>query len=278
MEISTFNIQSRSGYNLACYNWQYNIKPKAVVLLIHGFGEHSLRYSPYFELLAKHNINFTGFDLFGHGHSAGKRGTIISYNALLNDIDLLVAKTKQLYPNVPLFIYGHSLGGNLALNYLLNNNPDINGAVVTSPWLKLTADPNIVVKKFVALMQLIAPNVTVNAGLNVNHISTLHPETVKYKSDPLVHGSISLGFLYQIINKGIYAINNGYKIKIPVLLLHGTTDLITSPLCSVKLAQSNNQNITFISFLNAYHELHNDFCRNNLVVTVNNWVSSQIGL
>ncbi|NJK94836.1 MAG: alpha/beta hydrolase [Bacteroidales bacterium] len=83
-----------------------------------------------------------GFDLRGHGHSEGKRGNG-NYEDYLNDIETVYKWLKLRYGNLPRVLYGHSMGGNLALGYAINCKPDIDRLIVTSPWLKLTKPPMV---------------------------------------------------------------------------------------------------------------------------------------
>ena len=74
-------------------------KIKAVICLVHGFGEHSSRYVHVADFFTKNNYALLAFDLRGHGKSKGPRGHASSYDALLNDVDVLLAKADTLFPN-----------------------------------------------------------------------------------------------------------------------------------------------------------------------------------
>jgi alpha-beta hydrolase superfamily lysophospholipase len=116
MKEKDLNWISPDGIKFFAHTWQPDGKIRAAVTLVHGFGEHCLRYTPYFRYFTAKGIAVLGFDLRGHGRSTGKRGTIPSYNALMDDIDIAVKHSKELFSGVPHFIYGHIMGGNLALN------------------------------------------------------------------------------------------------------------------------------------------------------------------
>ena len=99
------------------------------------------RYDHWAALFNKEGIGFVGVDLPGHGRSDGKRGHIKSYALLEEMIDILLKSCSQTFPGVPIFIYRHSLGGGIVLDYILRRNPEVKGAIVTSPYLRLAFQP-----------------------------------------------------------------------------------------------------------------------------------------
>src|SRR5687768_12588636 len=102
--------KSRDGLELAARGWTAE-KPKAIVCLVHGHGEHIGRYRHVGEALAKAGYMLLAFDLRGHGLSGGQRGHAPSYESLLDDIADFLSDAKRRYPDVPVFLYGHSMGG-----------------------------------------------------------------------------------------------------------------------------------------------------------------------
>ena len=91
----------------------------AVVVLVHGMGEHSGRYNHVAKKFTENNFSVIAFDHFGHGKTEGKRGHNPKYDAVLDSVEKSIEKANELFADKPLFIYGHSMGGNVAVNYLL---------------------------------------------------------------------------------------------------------------------------------------------------------------
>ena len=116
-------------------------QPIAVIMLTHGMGEHGLRYNHMAEYFASKNIGIIAFDIRGHGTSEGKRGHTPSYEHLMLDLDSVYVKIKETHPSVPLFLFGHSMGGNLILNFLIRKKRQVAGAIVTGPYLRLGFEP-----------------------------------------------------------------------------------------------------------------------------------------
>ncbi|MCK8520626.1 lysophospholipase [Aquimarina sp. D1M17] len=245
---------------------------KAMVLLVHGMGEHSSRYKDYVipEMLAKH-IGVLTYDNYGHGQSSGKKGHCPSYEALLEVIHEMLTKTKELSEESPLFLYGHSMGGNLVLNYILKNNPEIAGAVLTSPFLRLAFAPPRWKMIMGKLLQKIVPSVTLPSGLDVNAISRLSEEVEKYKNDPLIHDKISPNYSFPIIDAGAWAIENASTLKKPILIVHGTEDNIIDYRGSEDF--SKNSSLTDLILVEGgYHELHKDLEKDKTIHRIVKWI------
>ena len=114
-----FTRQSPDKLQFYFQGWEPETSPRAVVCLVHGLGEHTGRYAHVAAALNDAGYAVLGFDLRGHGKSEGLRGHTPSYETLMDDIGRLLDEAAQRYPGKAQFIYGHSLGGNLVLNYAL---------------------------------------------------------------------------------------------------------------------------------------------------------------
>jgi len=248
---------------------------KAMVLLVHGMGEYSSRYkeSVIPELLAKHIGVFT-YDNFGHGNSSGKRGDCPGYDALLEVLDAMFLRVQGLKPKIPLFLYGHSMGGNLVINYVLRKAPEISGAILTSPFLKIAFKPPIIKMAAGRILHKIAPSVTLATGLEVKAISRNPKAIEQYKKDLQIHNKISPNFSFPVMDAGEWAIENATSLKKDVLILHGTGDRITSYKAS-KAFCDNTEKASLELFDNGYHELHNDLEKDRFISTVIRWIQSK---
>ncbi|WP_299253810.1 alpha/beta hydrolase [uncultured Aquimarina sp.] len=249
---------------------------KAITLLVHGMGEHSSRYTDYVipELLKEH-IRVITYDNFGHGKSSGKRGHCSSYDDLMKVIDIVRIKANKITSDVPVFLYGHSMGGNLVINYIIRNNPKITGAILTSPFLRLSFEPPVWKMIMGKIFQKIAPSVTLPSGLDVQAISRVTKEVEKYKNDPLVHDKISPNFSLPIIKAGEWAITMVSQLRIPILLMHGTADQITSYTTSKEFAMKTDL-VDFVSFDDGYHELHNDLEKEKFISIITTWIHERV--
>ncbi len=250
-------------------------KTRAVIIFVHGLGEHVRRYLYWAGLFRDDGIGFAGVDLPGHGRSDGRRGNIGSYRLLGEMIDILIRSTKKTFPGVPVFLYGHSLGGGIVIDYLLRTGPDIKGAIVTSPWLKLSFEPPKGKMILASVVRFILPGLTQPSGLVVEHISHDEEEVEKYKSDPLIHGLISVSLFYNAVKAGRNSLNNASGLKVPTLLLHGSDDHICSPDGSREFA-SKSELVELRIWDGGFHELHNEPFKEEVFTCILNWINGML--
>jgi acylglycerol lipase len=267
-----FNIKLSNGLILRGMLQSPGENVRGVIICVHGIGEHIQRYLYWAGLFKEEGIGFTGVDLPGHGRSDGKRGYIRNYAQLGEMIDILLKTCASTFPGVPLYIYGHSLGGGVVLDYILRNNPKVKGAIITSPWLRLSFEPSKSKLIIAGIMKNIIPGLILPSGLIVSHIS--HDETVveKYKNDPLIHYKISLSVFHEAVRAGKYSLAHASDLKIRTLLMHGNDDLITSPEASREFASKTNL-VELKIWDGGYHELHNEPFKKEVFKYILNWIS-----
>lgn len=269
---TVFTLQSTDGISLRGFKLLPKGNCKAVVALIHGMGEHSLRYIHVAKFFAENGIATMGIDLRGHGKSDGKRGHAPNYEALMNDIDSFLKKVKQEFSELPLIIYGHSMGGNLTLNYLIRRQPELSAAIVTSPYLKLAFEPP---KWKVVLGKLSAgliPTLSQPTGLETAAISRDKKVVKAYEVDEFVHDKITSAFFVNVHFAGPYAIENAAKIKTPLLVMHGLEDRLTSPEGTKEFMQNAGSNVTVKYWAGLYHEIHNEPEQQEVFQTELDWL------
>lgn len=257
----------------AFYRFEPKGKPLAAILMIHGLGEHAGRYAWWAGKFNDAGIAFISFDLPGHGMAEGRRGVMPPYGELYKTIDLLLSEMRNDYPAVPLFLYGHSLGGGIVLNYLIKNRPEIRGAIVTSPWIRLTETPPRYKVLLASVVKSVMPGMTQPSGLKTEFLSH-DPEVVNlYRTDELVHGLISVGLYNSAIKAAEESLERAGEISVPLLIAHGRDDMITSPSGSVDIA-SAAPHATLKLWDGGYHELHNDLMKEEHFEFITDWINT----
>jgi alpha-beta hydrolase superfamily lysophospholipase len=266
-----FNIKLSNGQVLKGMIVSPGESTKAVIILVHGLGEHIQRYIYWAGLFKNEGIAFLGVDLPGHGRSEGSRGNIKSYSLPQEMIDILLRSCRQTFPGCPVYIYGHSLGGGIVLDYLLRKKPGIKGAIITSPWLRLSFEPPKSKILMASLMKYLLPGLIQPSGLKVKHIS--HDEAVvkKYTNDPLVHGKISVSLFDGAMTAAKYSLAHASELNIPTLIMHGSDDMLTSPGGSREFAGKTKQ-VELKIWDGGYHELHNEPFKNDVFKYIMNWI------
>ena len=271
-----FEIITSDGYTIHGKKWTPENTTEAVVCLIHGFFEHKERYNHVAQYLTSNNIAVFAIDLRGHGKSSGKRGHA-KYDALLSDVRELLVSARSEYTDLPIFLMGHSFGGNLVANYLLRDkSKEIKGAILSSPWLRLAFDPPKAKLKLAAIMNKIFPAYAEKSEMNTNHLSRI-PEVVEaYDADPLTHESISAGLFTSIYQSGNWAIENAHKLSIPTLAYHGEGDQVISHLATAEFAHNAGNIIEFRLLKDVYHEPHNDIGKDEVLKMVVDWLKKEM--
>jgi alpha-beta hydrolase superfamily lysophospholipase len=270
-----FSIKLSNGMILSGMVQSPGENARGMIILVHGLGEHIQRYSNWAELFKNKGIGFIGVDMPGHGRSPGRKGHISGFALVKEMIDILLNTSRQTFPGIPLYLYGHSLGGGLVLNYLVRTNPKVNGAIITSPWLKLAFEPPRSKLALASVLNHIVPGFVQSSGLNPDFLSH-DPEVVKrYKNDPLVHGKISVSLFNIAVKAAKFTLENASSLKVRTLLLHGSDDKICSPEGSREFA-ANSAKADLKIFEGGYHELHNEPFKIEVFDYIIKWVENKL--
>lgn len=267
----SFNvIEGSGGLKLKTVEWIPS-KMEYLVILIHGLGEHMLRYRHWAALFNSHSIGIIGMDLRGHGASDGQRGygSIEEFTA---DIHGLLNYAHQQYPFIPKLLYGHSMGGNLTLRYSIDYKPNLSGVISTSPWLRLYKPPTGLTLKIANILRRFLPRIPLSNGLFTEYISRDPVIVNKYKTDPLIHTRITPKLFFSINDSGEFIMQNKHKINYPLLLMHGTGDKITSCKATAEFATFTSDKTTIKLWRGAYHELQNDLEKEKVFAYILSWI------
>ena len=253
--------------------WQPEEAPLATVCLVHGQGEHSSRYTHVAAALTQAHYNIITFDQQGHGKSQGRRGDMSNYEALLDDIGRLLDEAAHRFAGTPRFLYGHSMGGNLVLNYVLRRRPPLAGVIVTSPWLRLAFTPPAIQLKLMRLLSRLWPSFTIRSRLEIAAISRDPAVVAAYKNDPFNHSLISARQLIQVDRTGQWALDHAHRFSLPLLLMHGSADRITSVEASRQFAGQIPGQCTFKLWDGLYHETHNEPEQKAVIAFMIDWLN-----
>lgn len=270
-----WRFKSQDGLELFAHAFPAQEEPKAVVCIVHGHGEHIERYEHVAAALNQAGYSVIGYDHRGHGQSEGPRGHIPSYELLLNDMTRFRNEVKEYYPDIPHFVWGHSMGGNIVLNYILRNRPELSGVIATGPWLKLAFEPPAIQIFLGKMMDKIKPDFTQESGLDSAALAR-DPDVVRaYEEDNLVHGKISARLMVEMLNSGLWALDHANEFPLPLLLMHGSADRLTSAQASKDFAaKAPADKVTLKIWDGFYHELHNEPEKDEVFKTIIDWMDN----
>jgi acylglycerol lipase len=271
-----YSWQSDDLLTLFGQSWLPDASPRAIVNIVHGFKDHSSRFEKWALRFAANGYGVMAIDLRGHGRSEGRRGYAADFTCYLKDVRVLRRQTLNLFGDIPHFLYGHSLGGNIVANYLITEDLLPKAAVITSPWFTLASKPSLFKTALARVLRYTMPGLLVASELESEGLSRDKKVVEDYLTDPLVHNSILPRLFFQIEHFGIKASRSIYKINVPLLVMHGTGDRIVSFKQTRDFVMNAGNLTTFKEWPDAYHELHNDIIQQEVFDYVLNWLNLQL--
>jgi alpha-beta hydrolase superfamily lysophospholipase len=269
-------LKTKDGLDLFTQSWKAP-DPKAILILTHGFGDHSSRYPHVGKALNDAGYSLYTYDLRGHGKSGGPRGHTPGYECLLDDLEMVIGDATKDAPGKKVFIYGHSMGGNITLNYTLRRPSGLSGAIVTGPWLKLGFEPPALQTAIARVIGSIMPAFSQQAKLDVKLLSRDLSVGEAYSKDPLVHGTTSAKLFTEIIGNAARAIEHAAELKLPVLLLHGSDDKIISLEGTKAFFQRvAGSDKTLKLYDGMRHEIHNEIGKEEVFADMIAWLDRHV--
>ncbi|CAM2065384.1 Lysophospholipase [Sulfidibacter corallicola] len=239
--------------------WTPESPARALICLVHGLGEHGGRYDHLAAYFNREGIAVTVMDMRGHGRSDGPRGHFPGYPAIFAEIDGLLLEGARRCAGVPVFLYGHSMGGNMVLSYLLRHQSSVPlaGSIATGPLLRTAFEPPSWKVFMGKLLYAVWPGFSMANELDTKGLARDPEVASKYLADPLVHNRITPRFM-DVMDGGEYLIEHAASLATPLLLLHGERDPITSAPASAEFAEKAGARCRFKSWPDLLHEIHNE--------------------
>lgn len=272
-ELSLNSFKGAQGGTISWRRWENDpAQVGGVVVLAHGFGEHSARYEHVAERLRREGYAVYALDHHGHGRSEGRRGRI-SFTDAVEDIDRLVGLAADQHPDRPVFLLGHSMGGSLALRYALAHGNRLAGLIVSAPLVQVDGRP--AAKLLGRLLGAVAPNLPV-ARLDPNLISR-DPEVVRaYVEDPLVHHDpLPAGTVSEFLRHAETLPDHVSAISVPTLLMYGTGDRLCDPNGAELVSQRiGAADLTTIPYDGLHHEIFNEPEREQVLDDMIGWLTT----
>ncbi|KAJ9086875.1 hypothetical protein DSO57_1039066 [Entomophthora muscae] len=261
--------------------------PVAKLVFVHGFADMSNHYNHVFSKFAEAGIKVHTFDQVGcgkTGEKANNLGGAMGMDRVKMDIDDAIERTYD--SKTPLFLMGHSFGGSTTIDYLARGKKRdlISGAIAASPALEAAHEtqPTEFAVEAIKAIATFSPTTKIYFALDPNDLSRNKTYVEESKNEPLQTPFWSTIQVRDNIIGGRYILDGGYKeIKVPrILIAHGSGDRITSHTTSEKFAQTLSQqdlpkSVIFKSYPGAYHKLHNEINKDEVIGDYIKWILDQ---
>ncbi|MFS0824456.1 alpha/beta hydrolase [Bacillus sp. 1P02SD] len=308
MTCTDFTFLSEDGVTIYCKKWESSdVTPKGIVQLAHGMAEHIERYDLFAKSLTKEGYIVYGNDHRGHGKT-GTNAKLMGFFADENGFDLVVEDMLQLtdiikrnHPNVPIFLFGHSMGSFLSRRYIQTHGDELAGVILSGtggdPGFigkvgigiakfemkrkgKKTKSPLMNKLTFGSYNKSFRPNRT-----EFDWLSRDDQEVDKYNADPLCGGIFTAGFFYDLVS-GVEKVNNHSENQhipkeLPIYFMAGDKDPVGNYSKGVLEAANMYKNvemkdITVQLYENSRHEILNELNKEEVYKDVINWLDMHI--
>lgn len=261
-------VQSADGTRITLYRQEASQAPKADVLLVHGLADHMGRYSHVAEAFAVAGFRVTGVDLRGNGLSDGKRGHVMAWQELVDDL----AAAAQSLPTPPVVV-AHSMGGLVALDYARAH--PVPALILSAPLLK----PKVAIpawKKAAArLLNRLLPAVPMGNELDAKAVSR-HPEVIhSYDTDPLVYHTTTPRWYREMLNAGLRNCDGASGMTTPLLCMWGSGEKIVDPEAIAQLCSEWGGPVDTRVWDGLYHEIFNEPERAEVLKMTTTWLSQR---
>ena len=267
-------LATRSGASLAVRDWplQPGVTPRAMVVLVHGLGEHSGRYDHVARKFNDWGFPVRAYDQCGHGGSDGAPGSLSTDTRLLDDLaDVLDDTRARIPPDLPVVLLGHSMGGLVAARFVSLALRPVDALVLSSPAL----DPGLsrLQKLLVAVLPRLVPNLRVGNGVKPDFISHDPAVVSAYRRDPLVHDRISTRLAAFIASAGPATVQMAAQWQVPTLLLFSGDDRLLNADGSRRFAAAAPPAVVeAVCFDTLYHEIFNELDATAVFATLEDWL------
>ena len=268
-------LHAPGGETLALHDWPLEHgRATAVVVLVHGLGEHAGRYPHVAERLNAWGFAVRAADQHGHGASSGTRGGLPTANRLLDDLALVVDDARAACPGLPLVLLGHSLGGLVAASFVARDVRPVDALVLSSP--ALDAGLSAFQRFLIATLSRLAPDLRVGNGLDLKYLSHDPAVAPAYRNDPLCHDRIGARLARFLADEGAVVQAAAPTWHVPTLLIYAGEDRLVSPAGSRAFAAAAPASVlSTICFPAHYHEIFNESDAASVFDTLQRWLAER---
>ncbi len=270
-------FKTKNGANIYYQHWQPKSDPKAILLIVHGIGEHSGRYLNVVNYFVPRGFAVYGLDHIGHGKSDGTRMFVERFSDFTEPLKAYFDMIQSWQPGKPVFIVGHSMGGLIGSVYLLEHQDELKGAVLSAPAVKVADNISPVTIMMGKALSAILPQTGLLA-LDASTISRDPSVVSAYVNDPLVYtGKVTARLAAEMLSAMQRITTEAASIHLPILLLQGSADRLVNPDGAKMLYEkASTPNKTLKVYEGLYHEVFNEPEREQVFKDMEAWLNAQL--
>jgi alpha-beta hydrolase superfamily lysophospholipase len=271
MPSTTDSATTRDGIRLLARHWVADA-PRAAVLLVHGLGEHSGRWEHVGEQLAAAGLETFAWDHRGFGASGGERAWIDRWTQYLDDVEDRLAAARAAVPGLPAILYGHSMGGLIALGYAISERPRPDLLVLSAPGID---DDAAVWKHTLApILARIVPHLRIANGIPDAMLSRDPARQEATRIDPLMIRASTARWGAEFFAEQARVRAAASTLSVPTLVIHGLADPIVPPRATEPLAAIAG--VARRAYPGIRHELHNEPEGPQILADVIAWIDARL--
>ena len=266
-------FEGAGGVRLFCRHARPSGAPRALLVALHGLGDHSGLYPMLPDAFLPLGIEIFAPDLRGNGRSPGQRAYLESWRELREDLRRLMIRIRAEHPTIPLFLLGNSLGGLVALDYALHHPEGVRGVIAVSAPLGDLGVP----RPLMALGRVLSrwwPRFSLDTGMDLSSLARDPQVVERVLHDPLFHrrGTARLSTEVTATIQRVQAAAGGFPV--PMLLLHGAADRMVPPVGSRRFVGATGQpDRTLIEYPDGYHALLADVGGDQVLQDIAEWMA-----
>ncbi len=255
--------------------WEPDTAATALLLVVHGAGEHSVRYSKFADFFTRKGFVVAALDHPGHGRSDGTPGFIPQFSDYVDAVEIFHKQVCTDFPSLPQILIGHSMGGLISTHFLLRAQNAFVGCALSAPLIKTELEPGVIQSALVNLLAVIAPKTGI-LQIEADAVSR-DPEVVAdYLADPLVHhGKITARKMRELLRAMNTAQAQAARITLPMLIMHGDADRLTAPAGSRFLHHAISSEFNTLKIYPwLFHELFHEPEKEQVFEDLYNWIKT----
>jgi alpha-beta hydrolase superfamily lysophospholipase len=271
------NFRGAGEMDLFYQAWQPDGNPRAVLVIVHGAGDHTGRYERVIAPLVASGFACYGFDMRGYGRSGGRRGHINAWSEYREDLRIFLDLVRSQLPGKPVFLFGFSLGALVALEFVLRDPYGLQGVILSGTPIEPAGVGSPMKIALARVMSRLAPAFSIELVAAYDSV-TRDPAVVEaLHADALHHNRVTARWGTECMASADWVRSRAAEIALPVMFIHGGADPLNLP----DGVRRYFEQITFADkqirvYPESRHETHGDLDYARVVADLRDWMTARV--